>query len=105
MWRAQFGLAEWSDRMDFESVRCPRYPGHQHVGDRIGDLHVILPMPKVCDFVWTWYSECLTTDRVLGLLQEQGFTGFEPRPVTVERVKRVPKGVVYTPPTLSELRV
>jgi len=39
--------------------------------------------------VWTWYSDCVATDRTLTLFKQAGFSGFEPRPVIVEKIKRL----------------
>mgnify|MGYP001771065614 FL=1 len=104
-WARRFGLAEWSDIVDLEQVICPVDPEHASVGDRVGNLAIVLPSPRVGDFVWTWHSECLVTDRVLTLFREAGFTGFKTKPVAVEKVKRVRKGQPVTIPTLWELVV
>ena len=74
--------AEWAnDEMRLEGVICPIYDGHRRVGKRLTDLSITLPGHKVQDFVWTWYSECLLTERVLDLLSINNFTGFEVKPV------------------------
>jgi len=39
--------------------------------------------------VWTWYNDCIVTDSTLSLLRRAGFTGFEARPVTVDKFKRL----------------
>jgi hypothetical protein len=102
----KWAKAEWvHDKMDLEQITCPVHPGHMRGGDRIGDLIVELSSPKIGDFVWTWYSECLITQRVLDLFRQAGLTGFEVRPVTVERVKRVRRGADLSLPTLWELVV
>ncbi|MDA8064622.1 MAG: double-CXXCG motif protein [Thermaerobacter sp.] len=102
----KWAKAEWvHDKMDLEQITCPVHPGHMRGGDRIGDLIVELSSPKIGDFVWTWYSECLITQRVLDLFRQAGLTGFEVRPVTVERVKRVRKSGDLRLPTLWELVV
>ena len=49
----------------------------------------MLPSPKVGDFVWTWYSDCIVTEDVLSLFRQAGFTGFEARPIIVEKIKRL----------------
>jgi hypothetical protein len=100
-WARRYGRAEWSDKV-------------LHMGDgrfnllpRRVDLTIILPSPSVGDFVWTWYSDCIVTDSTLSLFREDGFTGFEARPVTVERVKglaRKRRAEVQIPP-LWELAV
>jgi hypothetical protein len=104
-WEARFGLAEWSDAVRLERIVCPVDPEHRRGGKRIGDLVIILPSPKIGDFVWTWYGECLMTDRVLNLFRKARFTGFAARPVTVERIKRVPRGGQTVVPVLWELAV
>jgi hypothetical protein len=76
------GLAEWDDSMKLGGpVFCPTNPGHRRAGKRLTDLSVLLTSKKTPDFVWTWQSECLIQERVLQLFREQGFTGFEVKPV------------------------
>jgi len=53
------------------------------------DLTIILPSPRVGDFVWTWYGDCIVTESTLSLFRDAGFTGFHARPVTVEKIKRL----------------
>ena len=94
-------LAEWAhDEMDIETIVCPANDGHQHPGKRLTDLSVTLPGHCVEDIVWTWYSECLLTDRVLELFRASGFTGFDVKPV--KATYRRTKG---QPPRLWELVV
>lgn len=88
-WQGRFGLAEWSEDVRFDRIVCPVDPSHRRAGPRRMDLTIILPSPTIGDFVWTWYSECIVTDRTLSLFREAGFTGFEVRPVNVEKVKRM----------------
>lgn len=105
-WANQFGLAEWAeDMVELESIVCPIDPGHQRAGKRLSDLTIVLPSPEVGDFVWTWLSDCLITDRVLWLFRQAGLTGFEVRPVVVEKVKRLDKRRLEEIPTLWELVV
>lgn len=75
-------LAEWiHDEMELEQIICPINKGHQRGGKRLTDLSVTLPSGTVQDFVWTWQNECLLQDHVLELLQANGLTGFEVKPV------------------------
>lgn len=104
-WVSKFRPAEWSERVHLEGIKCPRFPGHQRGGDRIGDLDVVLPSPRIGDFSWTWISECIITEPVLSSFRAAEFTGFDVRPVTVSRTKRVPKGTQVQIPTLWELVV
>lgn len=56
-------------------------------GEPRKDLSIILPSSKVGDFVWTWNSDCIVTDTILSLFRESGFTGFEARPVIIEKIE------------------
>ena len=104
-WRNR-GLAEWDhDIMAFlaEGHDCSVNPQHPTGKEgRICDLHVTLASDKVADFVWTWYSECLITDRVLDLFRKAEITGFKTKPVTVTGVKR---GSLKNVPRLHEMIV
>jgi hypothetical protein len=94
-------LAEWVDaEIDTEKVVCPVNDGHQRGGKRLTNLSVSLPGHTIEGFVWTWYSECLLTDRVLELFKSSGFTGFE-----VKQVKARYKRSTEVPPRLWELVV
>jgi len=103
-WDKEFGTASWADEVDMETIHCPVYPLHQRAGKRIGNLTVVLPSQKIGDFVWTWHSDCLITDRVLNLFREAGFTGFTVNPVTIKpKTERGRK--LIKPPVLWELVV
>jgi len=106
-WERQYGLAEWTDDMEypFERFGCPVNPYHGRLVERAAELHIILPSSRVGDFVWTWYADCLITDRVLELFQRAGLTGFKARPVVVERVKGRSKRHLEDIPKLWELVV
>jgi len=94
-------LAEWvDDEIETETVICPLKDGHRRGGRRLTNLTVALPGRRVEDIVWTWYSECLLTDRVLELFKSSGFTGFEVKPAKA-RYKRAKE----EPPRLWELVV
>jgi len=84
-WLKWYGTAEWSDKVGGLSTGrlLPPY------GQARVDLAIIPPSPKIGDFVWTWYNDCIVTDSTLALFREAGFTGFEARPVTVEKFKRM----------------
>jgi hypothetical protein len=104
-WRKAFRLAEWSnDDIQMNVILCPENPLHRRTHGRITDLTINLRGAKVGDFHWTWYSELLATERVTDLLLKEGFTGFEPRPVTIRKVKT--KNPVVEPPSkLWEIKV
>jgi hypothetical protein len=101
--RSTARLAEWvPEEMDLETVVCPASIWHQRGGKRLTDLSIALRGKNdVQDFVWTWLSECLFQDRVLGLFRVELLTGFE-----VESVKaRFKRWRPEEPPTLWELVV
>ncbi|MEW6609802.1 MAG: hypothetical protein AB1414_20555, partial [bacterium] len=84
--------ADWADGMDLEQIICPKDKHHMRGGKRIGDLMIELPSPNIRDFIWIVFGgECLITDKVAGLFKEAGFTGYELKPVTVKKVKRMGK--------------
>ncbi len=72
-------VADWDDGVELEQVICPRFPGHQRAGKRIGDLKVVLQGHAVGDFIWV--LDVAIRDRVLRLLRDSGITGFEVRRV------------------------
>ena len=82
-WAATYGLAEWSKKAVGLSI------GRMGLsrGDPRVDLTIVLPSPKVGDFVWTWYSDCIVPDRTLALFRAAGFSGFDVRPVHVEKTR------------------
>lgn len=70
-------------------------------GRRLMDLSLVLRGRRVEDFTWTIFSECLIQDHVLHYFREQGFTGFEVKPVQA----RFRKKAAQPPPRLWELVV
>lgn len=103
-WEREFPPAEWlNDRIRTGTIVCPVNPGHQRAAPRQDDLVIVLDGPHVGDFHWTWYGECMITDRTLRLLNAAGFTGFEVRPVTVGRIKRPQSDNLKEIPRLWEL--
>jgi len=84
---------EWDhDMMRFmpRSFKCPINSSHDTSPcKRVpSQLHVKPPSRVLRDFIWTWYNECLVTDKVLTLFNSDGVTGFRPRRVAVTGVKR-----------------
>jgi hypothetical protein len=84
-WANKFSPAEWSQKVAGLSIGRIGL----HVGCPRVDLRVVLTSHKIGDFVWTWYGDCIVTEAVLNLFREASFTGFEPRPVVVEKIKRL----------------
>jgi hypothetical protein len=84
-WERRFGRAEWSDKEGGLSTGRLLPP---YAEPRV-DLTVILPSLKIGDFVWTWYSDCIVTESSLSIFRQAGLTGFEARPIIVEKIKRL----------------
>lgn len=102
-WLRKFDSADWDKSLEYEIIsrNCQLNPDHKNA-IRTAELKVILPSPNIGDFVWTFYSECLITDRVLDLFKEARFTGFDVREVEIVRIKRIKKTMEYTIPKLWE---
>jgi hypothetical protein len=102
-WEGRFGRAEWSDKVGGLSTGrlLPPY------GEPGVDLPIILPSLKLGDFVWTWYSDCILAEGALSLFRQAGFTGFEARPIIVEKIKRLSRKrrEEVTIPSLWELLI
>jgi hypothetical protein len=82
-WQRTFGLADWSEKSAGFATGRFLMP----YGEPRKDLSIVLPSSKVGDFVWTWNIDCIVTYVILSLFRESGFTGFEARPVIVEKIK------------------
>jgi hypothetical protein len=94
-------LAEWAHgEVELSEPKICPIEGPVATTKRLTDLNITLPGHTIEDFVWTWYSDCLLTDRVLELFKSSGFTGFEVKPV-----KAVFAKAKETPPRLWELDV
>lgn len=74
---------EYSEGTDWESIKCPVYDGHQRAGKRIGNMRINIIEKRNTDFLWTFLSECLVTDKTAKIFKEAGFTGFELKTVQV----------------------
>jgi hypothetical protein len=101
----RYGLAEWADPMIWD-VHYEELEGkHRIKRMHRGQLSIALASPAaVGDFVWTWFNECILTERVRDLFVKEEFTGFEVEPVKVAKIKRKSKRVSHVPP-LFELLV
>ena len=81
----KYTLLWWAEGMGFEKIPlCPKYPEeHMTGGKRIGKLKLKIKGKRIGDFIWTWYSECLITDRVAAIFNENNVTGYELWPVEI----------------------
>ena len=85
-WEDQYGVAPWGKETHYNHIVCPIDPTHPRVSGRCANLSIVLPSLEIGDFVWTWSSEAVVPERTLSLFRNAGFTGFEARPVKVEKI-------------------
>ena len=85
-WEEQFSVATSGKEIRYNHIVCPIDPTHPRVSGRCTNLSIVLPSLEIGDFVWTWSSEAIVPERTLSLFRNAGFTGFEARPVKVEKV-------------------
>lgn len=78
--------AWWADSVDLEQIICSKVKGHQRGGKRITELSIKLPKNND-DLIWTWHSECLLTEKVVKLLEQNNITGYKLGKVIIEKAK------------------
>jgi hypothetical protein len=101
----KYSRAEWDNNIvETHSVFCPLNPGHQRSSGRLNELTLVLNSSKIGDIIWTWYSECVVTERVAKLLDKEKVTGFELFPVQVSKILHGDRNVRNLPP-LFELQL
>jgi len=80
----RYKTADWVESaVNLDSVICPIDPGHRRAGKRSSNLAVALKSRRFGDFIWTWYSDCVITDRVAQIFRERKLTGFGLAPARV----------------------
>lgn len=95
----EYKYIDYAENTDWESITCPKYPGHQHAGNRFGNLEIKLHDERKRDFYWTFLSELVISDHLASLLKANEVTGYELKPVKIINKKRedlywefIPKG-------------
>jgi len=68
---------------DWEGIICPVNKGHQRAGNRIGPLRINIKSKKLSDFLTTFLSDWIITDKVSEIFKSTGITGYELRSVIV----------------------
>lgn len=79
----KFKDVDYAKGTQWEKITCPANDGHQRAGNRIGPLRIDIVSRKVGDFINTFLSEWLISDKVAVLFKDNGFTGYELKPATV----------------------
>lgn len=81
---------EVASQNDWESVVCPKYPGHRRAGRRVTELFLDVVSGNVVDFSRTMLSDIVITDHALQVLRKAGLTGFQVEPT---RIEQLPSGI------------
>lgn len=92
---------DWDKAVQLEQILCQENPNHRRGGKRTTNLSVVLPKRQTFGVMWTWGSECLIQQRTLDAFQQQGFSGFQVKPVKA----RFKRAVSAEPPRFWELAV
>jgi hypothetical protein len=74
---------EYAKGTDWEGIICSKYKGHQRAGQRIGNLRINIKSKKRSDFLTTFLSEWIITDKVASIFQENTIKGYELQPVEI----------------------
>jgi len=72
---------DWDKTVDLEQIECPANPNHRRGGKRTTELQVVLKKRRTFSVMWTWGNECLIQQHILDVFHQQGFTGFQAKPV------------------------
>jgi len=80
--------AIWVDsKIALETVLCSLHAEHQRQGKRLSPLTISFEDSSLSsrdDVVWTWQSDCLLTERAVGLLRKAKLTGYDLKPVDIQ---------------------
>ena len=87
VWESEFKYAKWTKKTTTKKINCKLHPGHKRSGGRTGKLSIEVQSDKIGDFIWTWHSECLVTEKVLALLKRNEITGYSVVPASIEYVQ------------------
>lgn len=85
---SSYKMAEWDygrKETTYGSYHCGLNLGHG-TGLRIPDLKILLKGRAQDDIVWSWYSDCLLSDKVAEIFREEGFTGFSLRNLRAKKI-------------------
>jgi len=80
---SKFKDVKYAKGTDWEGIVCPKNDGHRRAGNRIGQLKIEIKTKKIGDFLNTFLSEWLISDKVAEIFNDCGFTGYELKPVSV----------------------
>jgi hypothetical protein len=85
-------FVEGAIQNEWESITCPKEPGHQRAGRRVTGLFLDVTSRDVADFSATLLSDIVITEHALRVLREAGLTGFQVQPTHIvelpDEVKR-----------------
>ncbi len=64
-------------------IECPANPSHRRGGRSIPPLHIAINLSEHPDFLWTVYSDCIVSHRVVELLAKENIHSYMTRPVVL----------------------
>ena len=72
---------------DWEGIVCPKYKSHQRPSDRIGELRIDITTKKISDFLTTFLSEWIVSDKVVDIFTNSNVTGYELKAVKIRNME------------------
>jgi len=77
---------EYAEGTDWVGIICPKFEGHQRAGNRIGPMKINLRNKNKGDFLWTFLSESIISDKVANIFKENKLTGYELKEVELQNM-------------------
>jgi hypothetical protein len=76
-------FAEEANDSKHDPIICPIHASHRSGVRRIGNLSIVVRPSAMKDFVWSWSTDILISEKILGLFKKHQVTGYETAPVKV----------------------
>lgn len=73
----KYSSLEYASTVDWRTIICPKNPGHQRMGDRIGPIEAKLTGAVSRVFFWTIFSELIVAENFIELIRHEKLTGTE----------------------------
>lgn len=68
---------------DWFGIKCPEYEEHQRSGKRIGELKIDIKTKKVGDFMSTFLSEWIISNKAYNIFLKNSIKGYEVKPIKI----------------------
>ena len=83
----KFRDIDYAEGTDWEGIICSKYDGHQRAGIRIGQLQIKIKNNRIGDFLWTFLSESIITDKVAKIFIKNKASGYKLKNIQVINTK------------------